>query len=269
MPIADLPGLKLHYEVAGSGHPIIFLHGGCLDGRMWGEQVAALSKVYTAVTLDLRGHGCSEAPATGYAPRDYMQDVRALIQSLGITKPTLAGHSLGGSVALEYALAYPNEVAALALVSAGLEGREVSHLQTEQRARRRELVRRKGVQDGLVRALLGAGHFDGLRGDPAKRDLVYQMLSAWSGANWLDRTPRPPHIPHAQRLKEIKAPALVLVGEDEGERYHQAAQRLTEGIAVSRKAVVPGAGHLAPMENPDAVNDLLLDFLGGAVGKSL
>ncbi len=269
MPFVTVNGVRLRYTQSGEGHPVVFIHGGCIDRRMWQGQINPIGASYTVVTYDLRGHGESEAPATGYSLANLAKDLRGLLQALNITKPTLVGQSLGGNVAVEYALTYPGEVTTLVLVDSGLEGFGYSKEWEGHRERRRALIATDGVGEGLVRALMGGPRFEFLRRDAGKRELVRQMLLAWSGKNWLEEGVAPASNPHANRLKELKVPTFVLVGERDDEAFQQIAQRLTEEILVTRKALVPEAGHLAPLENPEAFNDLLLDFLGGAVGKAL
>lgn len=270
MPFANVNGLKLHYEVAGSGHPIVLVHGHALDSRMWREQVPALSRLYTVVTCDLRGHGKSEAPESGYSRAHYAEDLHRLIACLGLSKPSVVGHSMGGGVALEYALRHPQRLATLTLVSSGLEGLGPSPSMAQVVAKQKEVVRREGVSAKFLRAALISPLFDGVRKDREKLALVRRMLSEWSGASWRDPTVYPtPPTPHAKRLGELRVPVLVVTGEREPPGFHEAAEALAKGITVVRTAQAPGAGHLSPLETPDAFNDTLLDFVGGAAGKAL
>lgn len=269
MPFVTVNGVRLRYTQSGEGHPVVFIHGGCVDRRMWQEQLKPIGASYAVVTYDLRGHGESEGPATGYSLANLAKDLRGLLQALNITKPTLVGQSLGGNVAAEYALTYPREVTTLVLVDSGLEGFGYSREWEEHQERRRALIAKDGVSEAVVRALMGGPRFELLRRDPVKRELVRQMLAAWSGKNWLEEGLAPAANPHTNRLGELRVPTFVVVGERDEKTFQKIAQRLTEEILVTRKALVPEAGHLAPLENPEAFNDLLLDFLGGAVGKAL
>ena len=270
MPFANLKGVVVHYEVAGAGHPVVFIHGHGLGSRLWQEQVPALARSYTVVRYDLRGHGRSQAPPNGYSRLHYTEELRQLILHLGLSRPSLVGHSLGASIALEYALAYPDRLSALVLTNTGLEGFSNGKSKSEVVARQKALLRTEGTTAKFLRASLISPIFDGVRRRPEKLALVKEMLAAWGGASWRDRATYPP-LPrlHIDRLDEIRAPTLVLVGERETEGMHQVAEVLTQRIAVTRRAIVPEAGHLAPLENPDDFNDILLDFLGGAAGKAL
>ena len=101
MPIADLSGVRLNYKVAGAGHPVVFLHGQGLDGRLWTEQVAQVSRSYTTVCCDFRGHGKSHGSQEGYGLAGHVEDLRGLLAHLGLRRPSFVGHSMGGSVAIE------------------------------------------------------------------------------------------------------------------------------------------------------------------------
>lgn len=270
MPYAELGGVRTYYEQAGAGHVVVLVHGGCVDRRTWDFQMEAMARSYTVLRYDLRGHGRSSAPPQGYTIGDFAEDLRGLIQHMGLAKPSIMGHSLGGCVALEYAIRHPKDVTTLLLADTGLEGFPCDVPMEEQMARRRRLLARSGVSDSFVRAVMSSPIFDGVRGRPALRQLTQEMIAAWSGANWRDESAAilPAH-PQAGRIAEAAAPALVLVGEQDSARVHAIAQRLSEQLRVVRKEIVPEAGHMAPMENPDVFNDIVLDFLGGAVGKAL
>ena len=270
MPFASLNGVRIYYEVAGAGHPVVLLHGHGLDSRLWRGQTPALSGSYTVVTYDLRGHGRSQAPAAGYSRAHYAEELHQLILHLGLTKPSLVGHSMGGGIALEYALLHPERVSTLTLVDTGLEGFSYSENFSEGVAKQKRLLREEGTSQKFLRVALISPLFDGVRRQPESLALVRSMLTAWSGASWLDETVYPsPSKLHIERLEELRAPALIAVGESDTESFHEVAAMLAERLLVARKAVVPEAGHLAPLESPGAFDDILLDFLGGAVGKAL
>ncbi len=120
MPKLTLDGATIHYEMAGSGHPIVFVHGHGLDSRMWEGQMAGLSRLYTVVCYDFRGHGTSSAPASGYSRPQLAHELFLLVDALGLTKPSIVGHSRGGTIGLEYALTYPTRISTLTVVASGM-----------------------------------------------------------------------------------------------------------------------------------------------------
>src|ERR1019366_9001200 len=102
------------------------------------------------------------------------------------------------------------------------------------------------------RAALLSPRYAGVRRDPQKAALARSMLSGWSGADWRDTTvyPKPARL-QIQRLGGLRVPALVMIGENDPPMFHEVAEVLAGGLTVVRKAIVPGAGHMSPIENPE------------------
>src|SRR4051812_17065560 len=119
---ADLPGVRLHYLIAGEGDPIVLLHGYAETSHMWRPLIARLAARHTVIAPDLRGFGESDAPATGYAKAAMARDIHALVTSLKITKAKIVGHDIGLMVAYAYAAQFPGEVDRIALMDAFLPG---------------------------------------------------------------------------------------------------------------------------------------------------
>ena len=118
MTIANINGVNLNYEVSGQGPAIVFLHGLTGSTQDWVNQMSVLSLKYKVVALDMRGHGKSAAPSREeeYSIPIFAQNVLGLLKMLNIEKCCLVGHSLGGFIALEFALAHQETLAALVLV---------------------------------------------------------------------------------------------------------------------------------------------------------
>jgi pimeloyl-ACP methyl ester carboxylesterase len=119
---ADVNGVRLHYLVAGSGDPIVLLHGFAETSHMWLPLIEKLSGKYTVIAPDLRGFGQSAAPSDGYTKAAMAQDIRALVKSLGHGRIRLVGHDIGLMVAYAYAAQYPDEIERLVLMEAFLPG---------------------------------------------------------------------------------------------------------------------------------------------------
>jgi pimeloyl-ACP methyl ester carboxylesterase len=119
---ADVNGVKLHYLTAGTGDPIVLLHGFAETSRMWLPLIAKLSDKHTVIAPDLRGFGQSSAPADGYTKAAMAQDIHELMKSLGYDRIRLVGHDIGLMVAYAYAAQYPGEVDRLVLMEAFLPG---------------------------------------------------------------------------------------------------------------------------------------------------
>ncbi len=120
---ADVNGARLYYEVAGEGQPLVLIHAGICDSRMWDEQVAVFSPHFRVIRYDARGFGRSHMPDDSFA---HYQDLHALLDCLEVKQAHVVGVSMAGTIALEFALAYPNMVSSLVLVAAMVPGREPS-----------------------------------------------------------------------------------------------------------------------------------------------
>lgn len=119
---AELDGVTLHYLTAGTGEPVILLHGYAQTSHMWLPLIAELAKTHTVIAPDLRGFGGSSRPETGYDKKTMAQDVHALAASLGVDHAAVVGHDIGLMVAYAYAAQYPSEVDRIVLMDAFLPG---------------------------------------------------------------------------------------------------------------------------------------------------
>ena len=121
MPRARVNGVSLYYEVAGHGSPLVLVHGFSCGIRMWDPQVAALSRSWRVVTYDVRGHGISEAPddPAAYSQPTSIADLAGLLDHLGLRRAAVGGLSMGGNIALNFALQNPERVTALVVADTG------------------------------------------------------------------------------------------------------------------------------------------------------
>src|SRR5208282_398021 len=121
----EVPGGKMAYEEGGRGRPVVLLHEGIADRRMWNREFALLARDHRVVRYDLRGYG-SSAPATSkYSP---VRDLVALLDHLRVARPLIVGPSMGGKIALDLTLAYPERVGALLLIAPGYSGMDYDHV---------------------------------------------------------------------------------------------------------------------------------------------
>src|ERR1700674_1474079 len=126
-------GARIHYRRSGFGFPVMFLHAGVADSRMWEPQAAGLAKHFDVIAADRRGYGDSELPAEPWSP---VADVLALMDALGLRDaPHIVGCSIGGMLAIDFALEHPERVSKLVLVGSGVRGvqeyAKYSHLYAE------------------------------------------------------------------------------------------------------------------------------------------
>lgn len=265
MPTARTNDITTYYEVAGRGPPVVLVHGHGADLRLWDPQVPALTGAdFQVVRYDVRGHGRSEAPPRGYTWRQGAADLCALLDHLGIGAAHLVGLSMGGGICLAAALEHPARARSLALIDSSLPGFTYSQAFTATVEQLVEAVRREGVTAAYRRLWLAHPLFDGLRRFPERLALVEEMLAAYSGADYLAEPEDGGGVEElVDRLAEVSVPTLVIVGELDLEDFRLAATVLAEGITGARLVVIPDAGHVARLEQPEAVNTALLDFLTG------
>ncbi|MEU3453978.1 alpha/beta hydrolase [Micromonospora sp. NPDC006766] len=260
----EVNGAVLAYDEAGSGSPVVLMHAGIADRRMWRAQVPALAARHRVLAVDLRGYGDSELPPTPFA---YHDDVVGLLDALGIAQAALVGCSFGGKVAVDTALAYPERVSALALFGAPVSGSEWSE-ETEQLWD--ELV---GEADPEDFAATAAGEVRYWVVGPTRRpeDVDPELIRF---ADEMDRRALAAELalsavevgeldpPAIDRLAELRMPVLVGTGtHDVADLRHLADRIADEAPHGVRLPDVPDAAHLLPLERPEPVNAALLDFL--------
>jgi 3-oxoadipate enol-lactonase len=255
----------VHYEVKGSGTPIVFIHEAIADSRMWEPQWTSFAGGHRLLRLDLAGFGNTPI---NRLPVTHAQDVVGLLDELEISSASLVGASLGGRVALELAVARPDLVRALVLEDAGLPGVDWSEVVRAYGAAEDEAVAR-GDLDAATEINLRMW-VDGPRRvaadiDPDVRAAVAEMQrrALELQAPYWERLTEDLLVPDiAERLDEVQAPTLVLVGEEDVDDMHVLAQRLTTEIPRAQLATIPGAAHLPSLEQPLAFDKLVLSFLG-------
>lgn len=273
MPHAYTNGIVTFYEDSGDGAPVALIHGHSLDGRMWSYQVPALVEAgFRAVRHDVRGHGRTMVPPEGYSWENYARDLAELLDKVNVERPAadtlgvpathIVGLSMGGAIALQFALDYPERVLSLTLVDSGLPGFGYSPEFAEGLARIRETAQRDGLA-AFTQAWLAHPLFDGLRRKPETWALAEEMVRAFQAPEWrgLSSTPEPEQPQVTDRLGEIQARTLVVVGENDMEDFRLIAQLLSGAIPGASLHPMPGCGHTPPMEHPDRFNRLLIDFL--------
>jgi 3-oxoadipate enol-lactonase len=248
----------LYYEVTGAGPPVVFLHGFGLDCRMWAPQWQALSSQDRWARYDSRGFGRSSLPQP--SPYAHEHDLHALLLHLDALPAHVVGLSMGGRFALRFALGYPAAVRSLVLVDSALDGHRWSEPWRAEWAAITALAQ-AGDIEGARQRWLAHALFSPARANSAVVPLLASMVQAYSGWHWHSAdSARIPAPSCAERLAEIKAPALVVVGEHDLPDFQQIAARLGTGLQRAKQLVVPGAGHMVNLEAPDAFNLALGEF---------
>ncbi|MBB0244254.1 alpha/beta fold hydrolase [Streptomyces alkaliphilus] len=274
------------YDEAGGGEPaVVLVHAGLADRRMWAHQFRSLAADHRVIRYDCRGHG---ETGSGSEPRAHHEDLLALLDALEVPRAALIGCSMGGSYAVEAALAAPERVTALALISPGLSGRpwpEDMLLEAAERvharipAERREVYRAGGTTEHLLADALATAeaHIEWMMAGPRRDrsalpheawELAVQMYREhlerlWSGEESPSTEVLPEPLP-GTRLDRVVAPTLVVNGLDDVPGVRDVAAEVAEGIPGARRIDLPDTGHLAPLEHPAEVTDILRSFLASA-----
>lgn len=248
--------MSLHAAATGAGEAIVFLHGFGLSGEAWEAQVAAFRATHRTVAVDLPGFGRSPRQTDGPAA----DAIARTLDGLGIDRAHVVGLSLGGAVAVDFVLAYPDRTRSLTAADALLLGYPAT-LHTWERSL---ALARAGDCAGAIAHWLTDPVFSRARTRPALWARIESAMRAydcahWTGAaviRWGTTRPRP-------QLGEIRAPTLVIVGEHDTPAFQAMADAYAGAIPGARKVVIPGAGHVTPLEEPAAFNAALRAFLAG------
>lgn len=254
----------LYWEQAGEGSPVVLLHEGIADSRMWEPQWAEYSKRFRMVRYDMRGFGQSP-PAVGTF--SLSGDLVQLLDGLELGPATLIGVSLGGSVAMETAVARPNLVSRLVLTAPGLRGFEMSS-ETKAGWDEEEAALERGDVEAAVEINMRMWVDGPARSpdevDPELRTKVAEMQRR-AIEIYLEAGEEGEHQPLVEdwgsRLDEISVPTLVIVGELDRPEMLEIAERLEAEIPNARRETIAGTAHVPSMERSEEFDRLVLDFL--------
>jgi 3-oxoadipate enol-lactonase len=253
----DVSGTRIYYEECGSGPAIVLLHDGLLHSVSWDEVWQPLATKYRVIRYDRRGYGRSEAAASLFSPTD---DLAKLLTHLKVRHVVVVGSSAGGALAIDFAIQHPEMVDGLFLIGPVLHGMEFG-AEFRERAKRNnepmecddaEAMSRNWSHDKFL--VVGPDEkvrrkiYDELRGNAEK-------LKKYDPA--LEEKISPPA---SERLSEIRAPTMILVGEGDNADVQAHAAAINAGIRGSRRIEVKDAGHLIQLEKPGEVVKRLNGF---------
>ncbi|MEW6543026.1 MAG: alpha/beta fold hydrolase [Nitrospirota bacterium] len=257
---AQINGITLAYDDRGTGLPLVFLHAFPFNRTMWEPQLKGLSDRFRVVTVDLRGHGESDAPLWHYTMDQFADDVKGLLDHLAVEQAVLAGLSMGGYLGFAFYRKYPERIKALVFADTRAEADK-----PETVAWRFNLAQRvykegaKAVADEMGPKLLSPKTYQ------TKPDLValvraISLSTPTSGAlgDLMALAERPDSTP---LLGRIACPTLVLVGQDDALTTVEENRRIAERIRGARFEVIPAAGHLSNLEQPETFNRAVRSFL--------
>ncbi len=265
--IAPINGTQMYYEVAGSGHPLIMVHAGVADNRMWDDQFDVFAEHYRVIRFDQRGFGQTK-PVDGEFRR--YEDIYALLKFIGIEQTYLMGCSMGGGACINFALEHPDMAKALITIGSGPAGFQFDMPPIP-------------IRDALIAAEIagdlekvneyeGQLWLDGPNAPPGRvggvvREKMLSMNRIALQNEQLELGTEVSPTPLAiKRLHELKLPTLIIYGDLDTAYIQAAGKYMAAHINGAKQVIMPGVAHLPSMEQPQALNQHVLTFLSSLSG---
>jgi len=252
-------GITIAYSDRGTGLPIVFLHAFPLNRTMWAHQERALSLRFRVITIDLRGHGESDAPLWRYTLEQSADDVNVLLDQLSIQQAIFAGLSMGGYILFAFYRKYAVRVKGLILADTRAQADTVEGI--DGRFQMAQTAYKKGpsaIADIMIPKLLSPVTIQ------TKPALVQQVRAMIEGnqisgiaGDLMAMAERPDSVP---LLKQITCPTLIIVGELDQATPPSDAKLMADQIPNVRLAFIPNAAHLTNLEQPEAFNQIIANF---------
>jgi pimeloyl-ACP methyl ester carboxylesterase len=268
-----VPGGTIAYEVAGEGDPIVLLHEGIADRRMWDRELPRLARHHRVARYDLRGFGGSSPASAPFSP---VRDLAGLIDHLEMERPLIVGPSMGGKIALDFALAHPGKVGGLCLIAPGYSGMDYDHVPGGKATFERDETLSRAASEAWAAGELelATEHLRQLWATAltgSSLELFRTMVRENALEVFEDRSARHETregMPAAARLGEIRTPTHILVGDRDNPAMPHLANFLARGIPGARLEMVAGADHLLNLSRPDAFDSALANLVSRVRGSA-
>ena len=264
----ETDGARIHYEVEGSGEPVLFVHAGVANLRMWDDQAGALRDRYRVIRYDTRGYGETETEAVSFSNR---ADAAAVLDHLGAASAHVVGLSRGAVISLDFTLERPDRVRSLTVAAGGISGYESPDEAPEETWA--EAERLEEAKDWPALADWETAYWvdgPGQRPERVPADLrarVHGWILDTYRAEKVAGTPQPLDPPAWERLDDLRIPLLVMVGTVDDPGTQDSMRQLASRVPGTRLEVLEGAAHMLNMEQPERFNRILREFLDGATGS--
>jgi pimeloyl-ACP methyl ester carboxylesterase len=262
--IVEVPGGSLYFQQSGEGEALVLIHAGIADSRMWDDQAHPFAERFHVICYDVRGFGRSSDAAGDFA---HYEDLRTILDHLSLPGVHLVAVSMAGSIAIDFALAYPERVLSLTLVATGPNGydrwgEEIRSGWAEEEAAIEAGDMERAIEINL-RMWVDGPQRQPADVDPAVRSRVREMLELnlprQGEGEAQDLEPAA-----INRLGDIRTPALVIVGDKDVPEIIDSSRLLAREIRGASIEEMAGVAHLPNMERPAEFNRLVLDFLAAA-----
>jgi pimeloyl-ACP methyl ester carboxylesterase len=266
MPHASVDGIRLYYEEVGEGVPLVFVHEFAGEVESWRPQVQFFARRYRTIAYNARGYPPSDVPddPAAYSQERAVEDIRGVLDHLGIPKAHLCGLSMGGYAVLHFGLTYPDRARSLVVAGCGYGSgdREAFRRDSSQVVKRFEDEGMARVADWYSRGPTRVQFQDK---DPKGWQEFHDRLAAGSARGHAltmqgVQMKRPSVFDLGDRMEALRVPTLVVTG-DEDEPCLEPALFMKRKIASAGLVVLPRAGHTINLEEPEAFNRAVLDFL--------
>jgi pimeloyl-ACP methyl ester carboxylesterase len=267
MPKALVNGVNLYYEEHGQGTPLVFVHEFAGEARSWDLQVSFFSRRYRSIAYNARGYPPSDVPddPKAYSQRQAVDDIRGLLDALKIDRAHICGLSMGGYASLHFGLIYPERALSLVVAGCGYgSGGDRKDFQKDV-----EVTARKFEEDGMAKAAefysKGPTRVQFIDKDPKGWKLFHDLLAAQSARGHaltmmgVQRT-RPSVFELGEQMEKLTVPTLIMTG-DEDDPCLEPNIFMKRKIPTAGLVVIPKAGHTINLEEPEAFNRAVLDFL--------
>ena len=263
--VAHVNGAQVYYETYGEGHPLVLVHAGIADCRMWDDQIEAYAEHYQVIRYDHRGWGRSDTPA---GPVAFHEDLAVLLDTLGVGRAHVLGISMGGTMAIDFALTHPQMVSSLVLVGSWLSGFPTESSEAENTVWQafEEALKRDDFDHANMLEVdlkLTGIYRTPEQVDPAVRQrllTIHRVSFDRLGEREHMRPWLKPEPPSAERLGEIQAPTYIMYGDLDVPSVAIIAEKLGREIDGAQMQVLHGTAHVPNMEMPDEFNRLTLAF---------
>lgn len=260
--------LELYYETAGAGPPVVFVHAGVADSRMWDDQVGAFSESYRVIRYDLPGSGRSPIPDRRFSQHDIL---RGLFETIGLDSAWLVGASYGGQIAVDFCLTYPERVDGLVLAGPLVSGFQPSS-EIERFDEKEERLLEAGELEAAtelnLRTWVDGPHRSADEVDPGMRARVGEMqLQAFAMPEPENARLERLEPPAMERLDEIQVPTLIILGSQDLQEVIVHGATVAGKIPTADFKLMPTSGHLMSMEAPGEFNRLALTFMAEHVSR--
>jgi pimeloyl-ACP methyl ester carboxylesterase len=252
---------------AGEGLPVVFLHAGVCDKRMWESQMAAVAEEgWQAIAYDRRGYGETVSADEAFS---HVDDLEAVLKALDIHAAVFVGCSMGGGLALDFALRHPGRVIGLVLIGTSVTGAPWSATDAESQIEAAEEDAFERGDLDMLNRVQAHEWLDGPRAQSGRvggqvRALFMDMNAIALAKPVLTLEERPPHA--WTRVAEVGAPTLLLVGDEDFTALIDRHEHLSEEMPNAFAAVLEGVAHIPSIERPELVNSMLLEFLDAIEG---